>query len=89
MGGAHNLVPGESIFTTTESSRKLSDNAPGRFLVHKTGSSHFTLNLLPHLAGRPGLFSFCLGFNVPFCLFLVCTASAFGLATMTTMCVCV
>ena len=37
--------------------------APARFMVHKSGSSHFTLNLLPHLAGRPGSISYSRGYH--------------------------
>ena len=37
--------------------------APARFLVHKTGSSHYTLNLLPHVAARPGAISYSRGYH--------------------------
>jgi hypothetical protein len=38
------------------------ERAPARFMVHKTGSTHFTLNLLAHVSGRPGLISYSRGY---------------------------
>jgi len=37
------------------------ENAPARFMVHKSGSSHYTLNLLAHVSGRPGAISYSRG----------------------------
>ena len=39
------------------------DPAPARFLVHKAGSSHYTLNLLPHVSARPGAISYSRGYH--------------------------